>query len=152
MNSFLKTTLPASLIFVAIFIYSVAKAQPMTLGKQIESSHMIVEIRTYNLKPNSRDTFHQLFVKKAKPMLEKCHISVVGFGPSIHEENTYTLIREYESIEHMKKSEDAFYGSDEWKKGPREEILALIENYTTLVLQANQELINQLHKSLNQQN
>jgi hypothetical protein len=73
---------------------------------------------------------------------------VVGYGPSLHDKNTYTLIREYQSIEHMQKSEDAFYGSDEWKKGPREAVLALIEDYTTLVISGDEELVSQLKKSL----
>jgi len=34
----------------------------------------------------------------------------------------------------MQQSEDAFYSSNDWKKGPREPILALIENFTTIVL------------------
>ena len=37
----------------------------------------------------------------------------------------------------MNQSEDAFYGSDDWRKGPREAILALILNYTTIVLPAD---------------
>ena len=48
----------------------------------------------------------------------------------------------------MQKSEDAFYGSDEWRKGPREAVLALIENYTTLVINGDQVLVDQLRKSL----
>jgi len=116
--------------------------------KPDSNSKRIVEIRTYNLKENSRENFHRLFADKAMPLLKKWDIHVVGFGPSLHDKSTYTLIREYQSIEQMQKSEDAFYASDEWRKGPRESVLALIENYTTLVLNADQELINQLHKSL----
>ena len=37
----------------------------------------------------------------------------------------------------MQRSEDTFYGSDDWRKGPREAILSLITNYTTIVLPPN---------------
>ena len=37
----------------------------------------------------------------------------------------------------MQRSEDTFYGSDDWRKGPREAIVSLITNYTTIVLPAN---------------
>ncbi|HTH56356.1 MAG TPA: hypothetical protein VL728_09940 [Cyclobacteriaceae bacterium] len=113
-----------------------------------KSNSRIVEIRTYNLKENSRDEFHRLFVEKAMPLLKKWGIVVVGSGPSLHDKNTYTLVREYQSMDQMQKSEDTFYGSDEWRKGPRESILALIENYTTLVINADQELVERLKKSL----
>ena len=43
-------------------------------------------------------------------------------------------MRGFASVEARQKSEDAFYGSDEWKKGPREATLADIESYTTVVL------------------
>lgn len=112
------------------------------------SSQKVVEIRTYNLKENSRDTFHQLFEQKALPMLKKWGIKVVANGPSLHDKTTYVLMREYDSIEHMQKSEDAFYSSEEWREGPREAILVLIENYTTLVINANDDLVTQLRKSM----
>jgi hypothetical protein len=34
--------------------------------------------------------------------------------------------------------EDAYYASDDWRKGPRERILALIENYTDIVLELDE--------------
>ena len=34
--------------------------------------------------------------------------------------------------------EDAFYGSDDWRLGPREAILALLENYIDIVLELDE--------------
>jgi ketosteroid isomerase-like protein len=101
-----------------------------------QSMEKIIEVRTYNLKPGKREAFHQLVVEQALPMLKRWKIDVVTYGKSIHDENTYFLARGYTSVEHMNQSEDAFYGSEEWRKGPREAVLALIENYTTLVMPA----------------
>ena len=36
----------------------------------------------------------------------------------------------------MQQSEDTFYGSDDWRKGARDAILAPIINYTTVILPA----------------
>ena len=93
-----------------------------------------IEIRSYNLKPGSRGEFHRLFIEDAFPMLKRCNVDVLIAGPSLHDENSYYLIRRYDSLEHREQSENAFYGSDEWKQGPREAILALIESYTEIVL------------------
>ena len=38
----------------------------------------IVEIRSYNLKPGTRDRFHQLFLKEALPMLKRWKVDVVA--------------------------------------------------------------------------
>jgi hypothetical protein len=61
----------------------------------------------------------------------------VAFGPSLHDEDSYFLIRSYKDLQNLQQSEDAFYSSEEWKKGPREAILSLILNYTTVVLPAD---------------
>ena len=94
----------------------------------------LVEIRSYNLKPGTRDRFHQRFVRESLPMLKRWHVDVVAYGPTLHDSDSWYLMRGFASVEARQKSEDAFYGSDEWKKGPREATLADIESYTTVVL------------------
>jgi hypothetical protein len=44
-------------------------------------------------------------------------------------------MRSYTSIEERQRSEDAFHGSDDGTKGPREAVTAHIESYTTVVVQ-----------------
>src|SRR6185436_20725558 len=88
----------------------------------------MVEIRSYNLKPGTRDRFHQLFLKEALPMLRRWKVDVVAYGPSLHDADSYFLMRSFDGVEQRQKSEDAFYGSEEWIKGPRERILADIDS------------------------
>ena len=100
--------------------------------------HHIIEIRSYNLKPGTRATLHDLFVREALPMLKRWEVKVVAYGPSLHDENSYYLIRSYKSLEDREQSQDAFYGSDEWRSGPREAILALIESYMDTVIEVDE--------------
>jgi hypothetical protein len=53
-------------------------------------------------------------------------------------------MRAYDDLDHRQSSEDAFYGSDEWRSGPREPILALIESYTDVVLELDEATIDGL--------
>lgn len=106
----------------------------------------LVEIRSYNLKPGSRDQFHRLVAEQAIPMLTRWKIDVVAFGRSPHDEDSYYLIRCFDNLAHREQNEDAFYGSDEWRKGPREAILALIENYTTIVLELDEVTVQGLRQ------
>jgi NIPSNAP len=94
----------------------------------------LVEIRSYNLKPGTRERFHQRFVRESLPMLRRWKVDVVAYGPSLQDGDSWYLMRAFASIEARQKSEDAFYGSDEWKQGPREATLADIESYTTIVI------------------
>jgi hypothetical protein len=103
-------------------------------AQSTENVFRMIEIRSYNLKPGTRNQFHKLFVEQALPMLERWKVEVVSYGPSLHDEDSYFLMRAYSGLEVRQKSQDAFYGSDEWKQGPRESILTLIVNYTTVVV------------------
>ncbi len=107
---------------------------PLTARGDQPAESRMVEIRSYNLKPGTRDRFHALFINQALPMLKRWNVDVVSYGPSPHDANSYFLMRGYPSLEERQKSEDAFYGSDEWTKGPREAILACIESYATIVI------------------
>jgi hypothetical protein len=117
----------------------------MAQGEKSQTSR-VVEIRSYNLKPGTRDRFHELFLREALPMLRRWRVDVVAYGPSLHDSESYYLMRAYSSVEERQRSEDAFYGSDEWKKGPREAILACIDSYATTVINVDEATLQGLRK------
>jgi len=57
---------------------------------------------------------------------------VVAHGPSLHDENMYYVIRRY--------------ASDDWRQGPREAMLVLMENYTDIVFELNEVTMQGLRK------
>ena len=106
----------------------------------------ILEIRSYTLKPGTRDEFHRVVVEQSMPMLKRWNVDVVSFGPSSHDGNSYYLMRAYDSLEHRQQSQDAFYGSDEWIKGPRAAIIAPIETYTSVAIDVDDALLASLRR------
>jgi hypothetical protein len=96
----------------------------------------VVEIRSYRLVPGSGAAFHRLVVDESVPMLERWGIDVIAFGPSLDDEDLYVLVRGYESVDELRRSQDAFYGSDEWRNGPRDAIVTLIESDISVVIPA----------------
>jgi len=107
----------------------------------------VVEIRSYNLKAGTRDRFHQLFEREALPMLQRRKVDVVAYGSSLHDGDSYYLMRSFPSVEERRRTEDAFYGSDEWRQGPREAILACIESYTTVVIRVDDATLRGLRRT-----
>lgn len=107
----------------------------------------VVEIRTYRLRPGARDDFARVFAEQAGPMLARWGVDVVGFGPSLHDPDSFYLIRRYDDAAAREKSQGAFYGSDEWKTGPRDAVLACIENYVTVVLPMDDAAIAGLRRA-----
>ena len=103
-----------------------------------------VEIRTYHLKPGTRPAFHEMVRERSIPMLARWKVDVVGYGPSIHDDRSYVLVRAYGSLQDREASQDSFYGSAEWKEGPREALMEMIETYTTVVLDLDDAAVEAL--------
>jgi len=112
----------------------------MTEAKN-QKKFAMIEILTLNLKPGMRERFHQLLVSESIPIQRKWKINVVANGPSLHDENSYYVIRSFKSLEDRQNSQDNFYGSDDWQKGPRTGMLSLIENYSAIVI--SQEMLKE---------
>ena len=106
-----------------------------------------VEIRSYNLKPGTRAEFHRVASAESIPMLKRCGVDVVTFGPSPHDSDTYYLIRAYESLADRQASQDAFYGSAEWRDGPRAAMVAPIVSYTSIVIEMEPQVVDALRVS-----
>ena len=106
-----------------------------------------IEIRSLNLKAGRREEFHRIFIEQALPLLKRWNFDVVAHGPSLHDENTYYVIRRFGSPAQREQMEDAYYASNDWRKGPREMILALIENYLDVVFEVDEVTLQGLRKS-----
>jgi len=106
----------------------------------------LVEIRSYNLKSGSRDEFHRLVSQVSFPLMKRWGVDVVAFGPSSHDDVSYYLIRTYESLEHRQSSQNAFYGSADWRQGPREAIVSLIDSDASIVLEMDTLVVDSLRK------
>jgi len=127
-------------------LVAMAVTGPLVARQAPGAGAPVIEIRSYNLKPGTRDRFHQLFEKDALPLLRKWKVDVVAYGSSPHDTTSYYLMRAYASLDDLRTSEDAFYGSDEWRNGPREAILACIENYATIVIPADEYALRGLRR------
>ena len=105
-----------------------------------------IEIRSLNLNPNTRDQFHRLYIEEGLPLLKRWNFDVVAHSPSLGDKNTYYVIRHFDSLAQREQMEDTYYASDDWRKGPRERILALIENYMDIVLEVDEVTVQGLRK------
>jgi len=106
----------------------------------------LVEIRSYKLKPGALASFHAAMAGVAVPMLRQWHTDVVAFGPSAHESDTYFLVRAYADLDDLNARQDAFYGSDAWRSGPRESVISLIDTFLNTVLWLSPQAVDDLRR------
>jgi hypothetical protein len=111
----------------------------------------LVEIRSYKLKAGEAVAFHEAVERTVMPMLRPA-MDVVAYGPSAHEPDTYFLIRAYADLADLEARQAAFYGSDEWRQGPRNAIVPRIESYLNTVVWMSQASVDDLRRSNTNQN
>lgn len=104
----------------------------------------IVEILQYTLKKDSGEEFHQIMHEVSVPLHTRNGIDVVAYGNSLHDADSYYLIRAFESEEQMKSVLEDFYASAGWRNGPREAIISRIELSLKSVLSLPQSGIDGL--------
>lgn len=104
----------------------------------------LIELRVYTLVAGMRDAFDARFREQVLPMLREAGIDVVGAGPSLHDVDSYCLIRAFASLDARQAALDAFYGSEAWLSRQEEAVMAMIASYNTVVLDASPELIERL--------
>jgi NIPSNAP len=100
------------------------------------TSREVFEILTLDIKAGRRNEFHKVYETESLPLLKKWNFDVVTYGPSLHDDNSYYVIRAFKSLEDRQKAEEAFYNSDDWKSGPREAIMGLVEHFSYAVVSA----------------
>ncbi len=105
---------------------------------------MITEIRIYKLRENTAEGFYKVFTEQSLPMMKRWDVIVLDYGFSLIDKDSFYLIRNYESVEQRKESQDAFYGSDEWINGPEKQIMDCIDTYNTSVVDSDKLKINKV--------
>jgi len=94
----------------------------------------ILDLRTYRLVPGGRETFDRIFREGALPMLGRHEIDVVGYGPSLADEEHYYLARAFPSVDRREQQLGGFYGSENWLQRYDAAVTELIESYHTVVI------------------
>jgi hypothetical protein len=107
----------------------------------------LVEIRSYKLKSGSGSSFHDLVLTQSMPLLREHGTEIVAFGQSVHDPDAYFLVRAYDSLDHRRSSQEAFYSSAAWKNGPRQSIVELIEADWDIVLWLTRDAVDAMRDS-----
>lgn len=103
----------------------------------------LIEVRSYRLKPGCAERFVAA-VRTALPLVRASGMDVVAFGRSDHEEESFFLIRAFDNRGQLVAQQDAFYGSDVWRQGPREELVGCLDTHLNTLLWLPAEAVEAL--------
>jgi hypothetical protein len=98
---------------------------------------MIVEVRSYRIKPGRRQEFIQFFETRAVPALRSYGMLVLGPLLNLENPNKFVWLRSFPSLEERDPMKDAFYESDLWKGELEAIAMPMLESYDVILCETS---------------
>jgi len=101
-----------------------------------DAAPSLLEIRLFTLLPGTRVEFDRISREGTIPLMRRCGITVLTFGPCLNDDNGYLLMRSFPSERARVELAEAFYASPEWTDRYEARVTAMITDYRTAVVPA----------------
>jgi heme-degrading monooxygenase HmoA len=90
---------------------------------------MIVEVRTYKIKPGRREEFIKFFETRAVPAQRAYGMKILGPLLDLENPDTFVWLRSFLSLNERDRMKEAFYESEEWKSELEAIAMPMLESY-----------------------
>ena len=94
---------------------------------------MIVEVRSYRIKPGRRAEFIHLFETRAVPALRAHGMKVTGPFLDVENPNKFVWLRSFPSLEERERMRTEFYEGDLWKNEMEGIAMPMLESYDVIL-------------------
>jgi len=98
---------------------------------------MIVEVRSYRIKPGRREEFIKLFETRAVPAQRTHGIKIIGPFLDVENPNKFVFLRSFPSLEERDRMKEAFYGSELWKNELEAIAMPLLDSYDVILCETS---------------
>jgi hypothetical protein len=95
---------------------------------------MIIEMRTYKLKPGCRDRFLEIFRTKSMPAHDEIGMKILGPFLSIDEVDTFFFMRGFPDLQSREPMKAKFYEGELWKRELENVLMPMIERYDVVLV------------------
>jgi NIPSNAP len=102
---------------------------------------MIVEMRTYKLKPGTRDRFLGIFRTKSVPAHDEIGMKILGPFLSIEDPDTFFFMRGFPDLASREPMKEKFYEGELWKRELENTLMPMIEKYDVVLVDDPEGLV-----------
>ena len=95
---------------------------------------MIIEMRTYKLKPGKRSEFLEIFRTKSIPAHDEIGMKILGPFLSIEAPDTFFFMRGFPDLESREPMKAKFYEGELWKRELENRLMPMIEKYEVVLV------------------
>jgi hypothetical protein len=99
---------------------------------------MIIEMRTYKIKPGLRAEFLKIFESKRVPEHRKIGMKILGPFLSIEEADTFFWMRAFPDLKSRERMRDEFYEGKLFKEDLEKNHVPMLEKYAVVVVEAKE--------------
>ena len=101
---------------------------------------MIIEVRTYQIKPGRRAEFLKIF--KSRSLVEHRKIGMKILGPflSVEHDDTFFWMRAFSDLKSRTRMRDEFYKGKLWKEELEQKLMPILEKYDVVIVEAKDDL------------
>jgi hypothetical protein len=103
---------------------------------------MIVEMRTYKLKPGKRALFLEIFRSKSIPEHVELGMKILGPLLSIEDPDTFFFMRGFPDLASREPMKALFYEGDLWKRELQNLMMPMIDKYEVVVVDDPEQLVH----------
>jgi hypothetical protein len=98
---------------------------------------MIVEVRSYRIKPGRRAEFIQFFETRAVPAQRSHGMKILGPLLDLENPNKFVFLRSFPSLDERDQMKNAFYEGELWKNELEAIAMPLIESYDVILCETS---------------
>jgi hypothetical protein len=95
---------------------------------------MIIEMRTYKLKPGMRTRFLEIFRSKSVPAHDEIGMKILGPFLSIEDPDAFFFMRGFPDLPSRDPMKAKFYEGELWKNELESVLMAMIEKYDVVLV------------------
>ena len=98
---------------------------------------MIIEMRTYRLKPGVRAEFLQIFRTRSMPAHREIGMKIMGPYLSIEDPDVFFFMRGFPDLASREPLKARFYEGELWKRELEAKLMPMIEKYDVVLVEAD---------------
>ncbi len=102
---------------------------------------MIVEMRTYKLKPGKRAEFLEIFRTKSMPAHAEIGMKILGPWLSLEDPDTFFFMRGFPDLASRELMKAKFYEGELWKRELEQVLMPMIETYDVVLVDDSEGLV-----------
>jgi heme-degrading monooxygenase HmoA len=98
---------------------------------------MIVEVRSYRIKPGKRAEFIEFFETKAVPALRSHGMKILGPLLDVENPNKFVFLRSFPSLDDRESMKNKFYEGELWKNELEGIAMPMIDSYDVILCETS---------------